>query len=63
MIRTATYKINTNRTNVTFRIGIILKQQNHQQKYLKKKKLLTANLRSRHDFPTPESPIKSNLNK
>ena len=25
--------------------------------------LLTANLRRRHDFPTPESPISSSLNK
>jgi len=25
--------------------------------------LLTANRRSKHDFPTPESPISSNLNR
>ena len=71
----ATYEVNTNGTYVTVDVRIILHtksnrnkkkiSESHLQRFERESNQnqveLTANRRSRHDFPTEESPINRSL--
>lgn len=60
-----TYEIYSNCTNVALCIRIILKMfdvVSERSKICTEMKL-TANLKSKQDFPTPESPMSRSLNK